>query len=241
MRHRGASRLSGTRFGQGHHRKIVGGIDKTASLFEPSMLQAQGHSLLSTTPQRVRREIPDLVEALRRHVRLLKDFASKAFQESDLSYLGEVAAKLRLLVYEQGRNKPLLLALMDEFGLDIRIKLGGPPVRPPPGQPGPGDEVSLREYLGLTAYGIRTPSRGYVELTKKQLIGIWAAQHGAAHEDWELQEEFALARDSVIYIGGIPELAAELRVTTQTVLHFAETFLGALTPELIAQKTGQRS
>ena len=194
---------------------------------------------MSTTPQRIRRDIPDLVEALRRHVKLLKDFAAKAFNKGDNNYLGEVAAKLRLLVYEQGRNKPLLLALMDEFGLDIPIKLGGPPIKPVPGQPGPGDEVSLRQYLGLTAYGIRTPSRGFVQLTKKELIGIWAAQHGAAHEDWELQEEFAVARDCGIYIGGTPALAAELRVTTESVLYVAEKFLGMLTPDLITQKTGR--
>ena len=174
---------------------------------------------------KVPRETPDLLRALRRHVRLLREYSVRAFQQDDHDYLGEVATKLRLLVYERGRNIPLLLALMDESGLDVPITLGGPPVQPLPGQPGPGDQVSLREYLNCTAFGIRTRSRGFVLLTKKELIGTWAAQHGAAHEDWELDEEFALALDSNIFIGQLPAVAAELRVTTDTVLNVAERFL----------------
>src|SRR5206468_13095319 len=96
----------------------------------------------------------------------------------------------KLLVYERGRNKPLLLSLMDEFSLEIPITLGGPPITPEPGKPGPGDQVTLREYLGLIAYGISTPSSGFVTLTKKELIGIWAQENGAAHEDWSLDEPY---------------------------------------------------
>lgn len=193
-----------------------------------------------TRPAETPREIPDLLESLQRHARLLREFSDRAFQGRDYDYLGEVAAKLRLLVYEGGRNKPLLLALMDEFELEVPIKLGGPPVKPLPGQPTPGDEVSLRDYLTLTAYGIRTPSKGFVELTKKELISIWAAQHGAAHEDWDLDEKFAVARDSGLFIGGIPALAAELRVTTNTVLDAADKFHRSLTPDFVALKTTER-
>ncbi len=194
-----------------------------------------------TDAGRVPREIPDLVDSLRRHVKLLREFSVRAFQGGDSDYLGEVAAKLRLLVHEKGHNKPLLLALMDEFEMDIPITLGGPPIKLSPGQPSPGDQVSVRQYLNLTAYGVRVPSRGFVEITKKDLIAIWAQQHGAAHEDWDLQEEFAIVRNSGLFIGGLPALAAELRVTTETVLHVADKFLAALTPGLIALKSAERA
>ncbi len=193
-----------------------------------------------TKPAEIPRDVPDLLESLRRHFRLLRDFAARSFQGRDYDYLGEVATKLRLLVYEGGTNKPLLLALMDEFDLDVPIKLGGPPIKPLPGQPGQGDEISLREYLSLTAYGIRTRSQDFVQLTKKQLIRIWATQYGAAHEDWEFDEAFAAARESGIFIGGDPALVAELRVTTEAVLHVADKFLSSLTPGLIALKTAER-
>lgn len=172
-------------------------------------------------PPRIPRPIPELVQALDGHVRLLKSYYVPAFQQSDLDYLGEVAGKLRVLIYEhsRSRNTPLLLGLMDELGVEIRFTLNGPPAtttRAP---------ISLREYLDLTAYAIRTPSRGLVELTNKQLIGVWSQQHGAAHEDWDLDEEFVLMRDCGVYLGGQAAIAASLRVITNTVLHVADEFL----------------
>ena len=187
-------------------------------------------------PAKVRRSVADLVETLRRHVRLLTEFCVRAFEQGEHDYFGEIAAKLRLLVYEHGRNRPLLLALMDEFELDIPITLGGPPIERLPGKPGSGDQVSLREFLELDAYGVRTEHRGFVMLTKKQLISVWAQQHGAAHEDWELDEEFILGRDSGLFLGGVPALALELKVTTKAVLYVANQFLALATSDLVKSK-----
>jgi hypothetical protein len=194
------------------------------------------------SPEPFYREIPELIEALQRHTRLLREFARHAFQGQDNDYLGEVAGKLRLLVHERKDIKPLLLGLMDEFGLDVPIMLDGPPISRPPGHSGPwyGDQISLRDYLDLTAYGIRTSSQGFVELTKKKLIATWAEKHGSAHEDWTLTEEFVTARDSGLFLGNLPALATELQITTRTVLYIAEKFLGMLTDELIKLKSAER-
>ena len=73
------------------------------------------------------RDLKDLVAALRRHVELLRVYAHHAFQERNELFLGEVAAKLRMLVAEHGRSRPLLLDLMDELGADVRFKLDLPP------------------------------------------------------------------------------------------------------------------
>ena len=85
-----------------------------------------------TSHPRIPRRTQDLADSLERHLKLLKEFATKAFNDGDEDYLGEIAGKLRVLVYEKGRNKPLLLSLMDEFDLQIPIRLGGPPVKPEP-------------------------------------------------------------------------------------------------------------
>ena len=76
-------------------------------------------------------------------------------------------------------------------------------------------------------------------MTKKELIGVWAQQHGAAHEDWELDEEFIRARDSGLSIGELPALAPELKVTTEAVLSVANQFL-ALTPDLVKSKMAEK-
>jgi hypothetical protein len=73
----------------------------------------------------------DLVDSLRRHLTLLEEFRVHAFQEGDQDYFGEIAGKLRVLVYEKGRNKPLLLSLIDQFALEIPIVLGSPPIKKP--------------------------------------------------------------------------------------------------------------
>lgn len=71
-----------------------------------------------------------MFEALKRHVRLLEDYYTKAFVEGNQDYLGEVAAKLRLLVTGQGKTgRPLLIGLIKELGLDIRLTLDHPPFR----------------------------------------------------------------------------------------------------------------
>jgi hypothetical protein len=59
----------------------------------------------------------------------LSDFAVKAFNEGNDEYLGEVAAKLRLLTSTRGRNnKPLLLGLAQVFKEDLFVQLTGPAI-----------------------------------------------------------------------------------------------------------------
>jgi hypothetical protein len=177
-------------------------------------------------PIRLERSSADRLDALTSHVRLLRDFATKAFEERNADYFGDVAAKLRLLVGEQG-NQPLLLNLMDEMGEVPTITLGGPPIQRSPGQPGPGDQLTLREYLDLDAVTLSVPGRGLISFTKRQLIVAWAQQVGGAHEDRAIDEELAQALYGGLEIGGLPAAAAELAVTTRAVLFIADAFLEA--------------
>lgn len=69
----------------------------------------------------------DLGEALLRHLSLLREFGRRAFDEGDDKFLGEVAAKLRLLCYRQGRNRPLLLDMMARYQSKVRCVSRVPP------------------------------------------------------------------------------------------------------------------
>jgi hypothetical protein len=174
---------------------------------------------------RIRRDRLELVGALRRHTTLLRDYWVRAFQDGDDRYLGEIAAKLRLLVYEHGRNEPLLLRLMDELGLDLPITLSGPPqFEISPGVYG-GDQVSLRAWLRHLAYFTTTESGEALQLTKEQVIALWAQQSGAAHEDWEQDEVLVRLQQSGAFIGGIAADAAVLQSIASTVLFVAEGVL----------------
>ncbi len=169
-----------------------------------------------------------MVSALRRHVRLLETYAHKVYVENDDDYAGEIAGKLRLLVTSFGSNEPLLLQLMRETGIEPPIVLGGPPQCRQPGKPGPGDTITLEQYMNLDAIGIRVPSGAFVETTKSQFIRAWAQQTGSSHEDWAMDESVAAILSSPICIGGVPGALAELKTTVDAVLNVAHKFLEAL-------------
>lgn len=175
--------------------------------------------------QRAPHEIEELVSALNRHIRLLRKYARKAFDKGYVDYGGEVAGKLRLLATRFGSNQPLLLDLMERTGISPLVTLGGPPNMPLPGQPGPGDSISLEQYMNLNAMGIRVPNGEFVILTKTQFVRGWAEQTGSSHEDWSLDPALAAVLNSPIYIGGLHGAFAELRESFQTVLHIASQFL----------------
>ena len=166
-----------------------------------------------------------MVAALKRHLRLLRSFAQMAFNEGDSDYGGEVAGKLRLLVTRFRSNRPLLLDLMRETEIEPTVTLGGPPINRQPGEPGPGDEVTLEEYLQMVAIGIRIPSGNFVTLSKSQFIRAWAEQTGSSHEDWTMEPALAEILSLRLHLGGLPVELQELRVTTNTVLQVADRFL----------------
>ena len=76
-------------------------------------------------------------------------------------------------------------------------------------------------------------------MNKLELVRALAEQHGAAHEDWALDEKLAAIIRSGIYIGGLPAAAVELRTTVDAVLYVANSFLSGLTSELIARKQAE--
>jgi hypothetical protein len=118
------------------------------------------------------RELPEMVEALARQVRLLDAYVKRA--QSDPDYWGEVASKLRLLIIERARNnRALLLRVADEY--DARLRFGS---SRPDGGPLTWDEFLDRQMLG----------QGERSITFREVICRWAEQMGGAHEDWSVDE-----------------------------------------------------
>ena len=166
-----------------------------------------------------------MVEALRKHVRLLEEYAHRAFSEGNFDYTGEVAGKLRLMAIRFGSNEPRLLRLMEETGELIPIILDGPPIPLTPQGHRGGDAISLEYFLSLLAVGVRVPSGTFVELTNADLIRAWAEQAGAPHEDWSMEEGLRTVLTLPVFIGGLPGASAALRAATNAVLHIASRFL----------------
>lgn len=174
------------------------------------------------------RELKEMARALVKHVGLLREYAVKCFAEGKSEYGGEVAGKLRLLVARFRSNQPLLLDLMNEVDSAIKVTLDGPPIQRTTGEPGPGDRITLEEYLHLGAVGTRIPSGDFVMLSKIQLIRGWAEQTGASHEDWAIDPALRAALDAPVYIMGLQATMQELRITTNTVFNVADQFIDEL-------------
>jgi hypothetical protein len=86
----------------------------------------------------------------------------------------------------------------------------------------------LRAWLDHPAYFTTTESGEQLQLTNKELIAVWAQQHGAAHEDWEIDEVLSRLRGSGVLLMGVPAATAVLRSITETVLWVAEQALQEL-------------
>jgi hypothetical protein len=184
------------------------------------------HQKMAKEP-RIERPISEMIQELRADVGLLREYTLRAFHGREVAFAGEVAGKLRVLVHDQGCNKPLLLNLIEEFGINVKLRFD---------LPGEIVESTLREYLDDTAFVHRIEGRGLVEVKRKELIAIWSQQAGASHKDWSVEERFDVAMRSGIDIGGLPAAMACLASIARTVLHAADVFLSQVTPEMIAGK-----
>jgi hypothetical protein len=113
---------------------------------------------------RMLRELPEMVEALGRQIRLLESHLVSARENSD--FWGEVACKLRLLVIDRDSNKALLRRVADAYAgrLSLQPKRG----------PRTLDELMASPML----------RHGEKSITFADLIRRWAQQQGGANEDW---------------------------------------------------------
>jgi hypothetical protein len=162
----------------------------------------------------------ELVTRLQEHCEILEDYHQKACREGQTKYLGEIAGKLRLLVYQSRMNRPLLLDLMTETGSDVSFTIDSPH-----GQ----YNSDLHSYLSDMACAIRLSSGELAVLSKYDLIALWSQQSGSAHEDWALDERLSTIFAQGLFVNGQPIQGAALCGICRTVLHVAKQFLSQVT------------
>lgn len=125
---------------------------------------------------RTRRSDEEMQGALKKHAILLQRYCALAFGEGREEYLGEIAAKLRLLAIETRKNTPLLQSVMKAKEIDPQI--GG---------------LTLEAFLSFPAVGVKVGPSEYKDLSYGDFIRGWAEQMGGAHEDWAVDDALAMS------------------------------------------------
>lgn len=157
----------------------------------------------------------ELVEALRRHFTLLKEYHEKAFEEGDANYYGEVAGKLRLLIYRSRTCHPLLLDLMEKFSITVRLDLIGPGNR----------SADIDGYFHRPCGAFRSErTNQLIEITRMGVVRSWAQQIGSSHEDPSIDDNFSEYLSHGFYINGRQIAVDELRRSSKFVLNVAKFF-----------------
>jgi hypothetical protein len=153
---------------------------------------------------KVERSKEEMFERLKIHLNFLSIYNNNYKQSQDINWLGEVAGKLRLLVWKGGRNKPLFIKVLKAYEIEVTMDNGST-----------FDEYLNRQAILTTHEGVR------YEFTNMELISFWAHQSGAAHEDWAIDKKFeALLKsaDLEIFVGGV-------QATELTMLKFSNNVL----------------
>ena len=156
------------------------------------------------------------IQALHKNVKLLKLYHHHAFELGDADFLGEVAGKLRLLIYRSKTCHPLLLDLMEKLGISVRLGLTGPG----------GGSADVQEYFHNVC-GVfpsdRTGNR--VEVKRIDIVSRWANQIGAGHEDPAIDIEFEELLQHQFFVNQRQIAVDELRRSSSFVLKVYEYFV----------------
>lgn len=163
----------------------------------------------------------ELLQRLQDHLSLLREYVDNYGAEHDRRYLGEIAGKLRLLVTRGRQNRPLLIDLMTKFGSRLMVV---------PFHPFDTAPRSLAAFLDELAVAVRDETDVLHRFTGAELIGAWAQQTGAAHEDWEQDRGLLTALNIPVYVLGDQVTANSLLGLAKTVLSIGEGFLQDLRP-----------
>ena len=170
------------------------------------------------------RQLSEMIHRLETQLELLHQYSEQAFGRGHAEYYGEVATKLRILLVRSRHNTPLLLEIANRLKVPLNLTLGGPPVQPPKGEPGPGDTITLDRFFDLSAMHIRTSS-GLVRISKREMIRAWCEKLGGAHEDWDIDEAILNALELPWVVNGIHLAVIELRNCAKIALQYGDHLL----------------
>lgn len=165
--------------------------------------------------QRVQLTDEELVDSLKQNSTLLAEFLEKGCRQGDEKFFGEIAGKLRVLVYQSRTNIPLLLGLAEKFHIPLTLDFD---------KPGGHIQMTLQQYLDSLACVIGIGSE-LVSISVKQFIAMWSQQMGASHQDWQIDEELSAIRKQGIFVGNLPVSGRALCAMGENILFATETFL----------------
>jgi hypothetical protein len=140
---------------------------------------------MSGTTTKIARKRRHMVSALARQTRLLETYVIKAQADSD--YIGEIAAKLRLLLIESRSNKALLFRVAEAFHPRVEYD-------PRPDYDHPR---TWPELLGgpMFTFGDRS-------ISFREVICRFAEQMGGVHEDWSV-DDMLLKTQTDAHVNGV--------------------------------------
>lgn len=145
--------------------------------------------------KKVQRSKEEMLQRLRIQLKFLRKYIDEFASTQNNDLLGEIAGKLRLLVWNGGRNKPLLIRVAQEFNIELVREIDRPRGKV---------TIALNDYLEELAYYTKIEDTRY-SFSVMDLITLWAHQSGAAHEDWNIEKKFDVLLKSTqtdIFIGG---------------------------------------
>jgi hypothetical protein len=156
--------------------------------------------------------LPQLVEALGRHVRLLEAYVVKARTDSD--YLGEVALKLRLLLLDSRKKKALLLRVGDAYRVDLS-----------------SDTVASRGVPGIPCGLLDLPvvDVNRVTLSLRSFVRAWREQLRNIPEDWTFDQVLLRSVDNLRVDGvclaqsNLLQIASRVVAAARAMLRHIET------------------
>ena len=169
---------------------------------------------------KVSRTKEEMLLRLKAHLRRLQVYIKEFKETNNNDVLGEIAGKLRLLVWgnKKGRNKPLLLQLAKKYDIELLLEFDIPP-KPV--------EKHINVYLGEIVHHFRFEGELF-EYSVMDLIGLWSNQSGAAHEDWQIHYKFHVLLNSAkngIFLNGYQATQYLLVTHATTIFQYGIKFL----------------
>lgn len=172
------------------------------------------------------RDLYNLTEALKKHAHLLEKYYIEMYENNDKMYLGEIIAKLRLLVCGRSSNTPLLLRLFQVFDFKPTIEINSSPYNI--------EKWTLERYIKSNAASFAMNGE-FKSISIEEYIYLFANKIGSAHEDWILNDEIrsiqfysTFSGDIIKKIGidmGMDFHEYQIKISTEIIFQFTHKFL----------------
>jgi hypothetical protein len=177
------------------------------------------------------------VQDLESHLHLLEECVAKQEQDSDIWYK-IISAELRVLVCKSGRNKPLLLDIIDEFKLVTKIRSSSPfgyitseyvkrckELNAPINHKEMGQqEMDFKKYIEEGCLGFHL-NRVF---TPKEFILMVSQKIGSSHEDVEVDADIPEIENLGDDWGGMSIIGANMHALGKSVLSVGISVLKVL-------------